>query len=123
MQAIYFADHFILNNSKVEVCTLQLIGIAAILVAVKINEDRLLTFQQAVMECANGFTIEMIEKTERIMLLQLEFQTNVPTPMDFIQFFLCISNPNFSFNDIIQEAKNYSYVALIGTSIQIFQIT
>jgi hypothetical protein len=114
MQAIYFADHFILNNSRVEVCTLQLIGVAAILIGVKINEDRLLTFQQAVMECANAFTIEMIEKTERIMLLQLEFQTNIPTPIDFIQYFLCMANPSFNFNDIIQEAKNYSYVALIG---------
>jgi hypothetical protein len=43
MQAIYFIDHFLRRNNRVEICTLQLIGIAAVILAVKINEDRILS--------------------------------------------------------------------------------
>lgn len=43
MQAIVFVDTFLRFNAKVEECTLRLIGITAILLAVKLNEDRLLS--------------------------------------------------------------------------------
>jgi len=101
MQAIYFTDSFLRKNNRVEVCTLQLIGIAAIILAVKINEDRILSLQQGEFECNNNYSTEMIEKTERTMLLLLEFQTNLPTPMDFLQFLLYTSNQNFDFSPII----------------------
>jgi hypothetical protein len=57
----------------VEVCTLQLVGIAAVILAVKINEDRLLSLQQGEFECNNNYSAAMIEKTERTLLLHLEF--------------------------------------------------
>ena len=59
----------------------------------------------------------MIEKTERIMLLQLEFHTNIPTPIDFLQFLLQIYNKDFDFSEIILECLNYSYVSLIGNNL------
>lgn len=65
-------------------CTLQLVGIASVILAVKINEDRILSLQQGALECNMNYTPAMIEKTERSMLLHLEFQTNLPTPMDFL---------------------------------------
>jgi hypothetical protein len=43
MQSIAFVDAFLCRNAKVEECTLRLIGITAIFLAVKINEDRLLS--------------------------------------------------------------------------------
>jgi hypothetical protein len=73
MQAIYFIDQFLRRNNKVEVCTLQLIGIAAIVLAVKINEDRLLSLEQAAYECNMNYTPQMIVKAESSMLLHLEF--------------------------------------------------
>lgn len=54
------------------------------ILAMKINEDRFLPLSQAAYECGNVYTTEMIEKTERTMLNLIEFQTNIPTPMDFI---------------------------------------
>ena len=101
MQAILFVDMFLRKNNKVERCTLKLIGIAAILVAVKLNEDRLLSVRQAAAECNGDYDEDMIIKTERIILVQLDFKINVPTPMDFIQFFLYLSDSSFDFNDII----------------------
>ena len=59
----------------------------------------------------------MIEKTERIMLLQLEFHTNIPTPIDFLQLLLQIYNKDFDFSEIILECLNYSYVSLIGNEL------
>ncbi len=38
------------------------------------------------------YTPEMIEKTEKTILLLLEFKTNVPTPVDFIYYLLYLSN-------------------------------
>lgn len=56
----------------------------------------------------------MIEKTERTMLLHLEFYTNVPTPMDFLQFLLYLSNQNYDFYPIIHDCLSFVYVSLIG---------
>jgi len=44
------------------------VAIAAIIVAVKINEDKILSFMQGAIECGNVYTPEMIEKTEKTML-------------------------------------------------------
>ena len=68
MQAIYFVDQFLRTNDRVELCTIQLVAIAAIIVAVKINEDKILSFMQGAIECGNVYTPEMIEKTEKTML-------------------------------------------------------
>ena len=68
MQAIYFVDQFLRKNDKVEECTIQLVGIAAIILAVKINEDKLLSLMQGSMECGGVYTPQMIEKTEKTML-------------------------------------------------------
>jgi hypothetical protein len=56
----------------------------------------------------------MIKKTETTILLYLEFQTNVPTPIDFIQYLLYLSNQNYDFEPIMNGCLNFVYVALIG---------
>lgn len=66
------------------------------------------------MECDNNYTPKMIEPIEKLILLKMEFKTNDPTPMDFLQYFLYLSNETFDFSGIIEEAKCYSYVAIIG---------
>ncbi len=38
-----YVDLFLSRSMKVEQCTMKLVGIASILVAVKLNEDRLLS--------------------------------------------------------------------------------
>jgi hypothetical protein len=84
MQAINFIDQFLRKVEGVEDSTLQLIGISSIILAVKLNEDRYLTFMQGANECGNFYSTEMIEKTEKHILCQLEFQTNLPTTIEFI---------------------------------------
>lgn len=64
-----------------------------------------------------NYSSDMIEKTERTMLLHLEFQTNLPTPMDFLQFLLYLSNENYDFSSIIHDCLSFVYVSLIGTHI------
>jgi hypothetical protein len=84
MQAIAFVELFMSRSNKVEACTLKLIGITAILMAVKINEDRFLSVEQGVNECDNDYSKEMILKMERVMLIKLDFRTNLPTAFDFL---------------------------------------
>lgn len=62
---------------------MRLIGITAIFLAVKINEDRLLSVEQCVKECNSDYSADMIVKTEKILLLTLNFKTNLPTALDF----------------------------------------
>jgi hypothetical protein len=114
MQAISFVDLFMSRSNKVEPCTLKLIGITAILMAVKINEDRFLSVEQGVCECENDYSKEMILKMERVMLIKLDFRTNMPTAFDFLQFFLYLSDQDFDFSEIIMQCLSFIYVALIG---------
>ena len=114
MQSILFLDYFMRKSDRVEYCTLRLIAIASILVAVKLNEDRLLSVNQCVKECNNDYTSEMIIKTERLLLVYLNFKINFPTAIDFVQFFLYLSDPKFEFNDIINESLSFIYVSLMG---------
>lgn len=57
----------------------------------------------------------MIEKTERTMLQLIEFQTNLPTPMDYLQYLLYLSNQHYDFSEVIHECLSFVYVSLIGT--------
>ena len=63
---------------------MKLVGIAAILVAVKLNEDRVLSIDQCVRECDHLFDEMMIVKTERILLVLLDFRMNLTTAIDFV---------------------------------------
>jgi hypothetical protein len=56
----------------------------------------------------------MILKTERILLVQLDFKMNIPTPMDFLQFFLYLSDSTFDFTEIINECLSFVYVSMMG---------
>ena len=114
MQAILYVDLFLRKNNRVEVCTLKLIGIAAILIAVKINEDRMLSVEQCSKECNFDYTQQMIVKTERIMIMLLDFKTNLPTCMDFLQFLLYLSDQTFDFGEIINECLSFIYVSMMG---------
>jgi len=63
---------------------MKLVGIASILVAVKLNEDKLLSIEQCVKECNSDYTHDMIIKTERILLVLLNFRMNISTSIDFV---------------------------------------
>lgn len=58
----------------------------------------------------------MIQKMEKVMLLNLDFKTNLPTAMDFLQFFfyMSLSDAGFDFSEIIQECLSFIYVAIMG---------
>jgi hypothetical protein len=66
------------------------------------------------MECGGVYTPEMIEKIEKSILYLLQFRMNIPTPIDFIQYFLVLSNKECDFSDMILECRSYAYVSLLG---------
>lgn len=84
MQAIIYLDIFLRKNKKVEFVTLKLVAISCIIIAVKMNEDKLLSMSQGAQECDFIYDPEMIQKTEKIVLITLDFKLNLPTPLDFI---------------------------------------
>ena len=71
---------------------MRLIGIACLLIAVKLNEDRHLGIDQCRHECGNEYTNEMIQKTERLVLMvALDFTpTSYPTSFDFAEEILWV---------------------------------
>lgn len=69
---------------------------------------------QASMECNYDYDEEMIIMTERMMLILLNFQTTIPTPCEFIQLMLYLSDASFDFSDIVNECLNLVYVAMLG---------
>lgn len=95
---------------------------AAILISVKVNEDKLISIAQCVQECNFDYDDQMIIKTERMMLLLLNFDTNVPSPIEFIQFLLYLSDQTFDFSEIINECHSFVYVSFIGKKFVIIQI-
>ena len=78
------------------------------------NEDKLLSIGQASVECSCDYEIEMIQKTEWVMLVLLDFKMNLPTPMDFLQFLLYMTDSSFDFSEIINECLSSIYVCLMG---------
>jgi hypothetical protein len=56
----------------------------------------------------------MIEKIEKSMLFQLDFRTNTPTTIEFINYFLYLSNPMFDFSSLVFDTRVYAYISLIG---------
>ncbi len=56
----------------------------------------------------------MIIRTERILLVLLDFKMNFPTAMDFAQFFLYLSDARFDFSEIINDSLSFIYVSLMG---------
>ena len=109
-------DEFLKKNNRVEQCTLKLVGIAAVVIAVKVNEDKLLSMASAAYECQGEYDVDMIIKTERIILALLDFKVDLPTAFDFISFFLYITDATFDFSDVIEECLNFIYVSMIGKS-------
>lgn len=55
------------------------------------NEDKVFPLQMAAQECNNIYTAEMIEITERTILALLKFKLDIPTAIDFLQFFLYLT--------------------------------
>lgn len=109
-----YLDHFLSKSDRVEDCLLRLIAVAAVLVAVKLNEDRLLSLQQCAKDCNFEYSPEMIIKTERLLLVYLNFKMDYPTAIDFAQYFLYLSDPRFEFSEIINESLSFIYVSLMG---------
>ncbi len=114
MLAILYVDQFFRKNNRVEYVTLRLIGIAAIILAVKLQEEHFLSVDQGVLECNGDFNNIMIQKTERMLLLVLDFKTCLPTPIEFTQFLLYLSAPTFDFKDLISECINFIYLSMLG---------
>lgn len=83
-----------------EPCTLQLVGIASLILAVKMNEDKVFPLEMGAQECNNIYTAEMIEITERTILALMKFKLDVPTVLDFIQFFLYLTISEEVLNEI-----------------------
>lgn len=50
------------------------------------------------------------------MLVLLDFKMNIPTPLDFVQLFLYLSDQSYDFTEIIQETMSLIYVSLMGKS-------
>lgn len=93
---------------------MKLVGMASILVAVKLNEDKLLSIEQCVKECNGDYTHDMIIKTERILLVLLNFRMNISTAIDFVQFYLHLSDPSFDFTEIISDSLSFIYISMMG---------
>lgn len=67
-------------NVQIEIY--QLVGIVALMLAVKMQEDVVLTLEQAEFECKHMYNQEMIAVIESDMVKKLDYQLNIPTCLD-----------------------------------------
>ena len=100
------------NHPEIDEITHTLIAMTALILSVKMNEDKVLSFDQARADLRNHFTTEMMKKLEKSMLLEMEFDLNFPTSIEFIYYFLYLGNESYNFADIIGEAKFYAYLLI-----------
>jgi hypothetical protein len=77
-------DLFIRKTPRADSCTFKLVAITSIVLSVKMNEDRMLSLSEAAKQCDYVYGPEMIEKMEKVILLKLNFRTNIPTALDFL---------------------------------------
>ena len=70
---IIYMDMYVKNTPSVQIEIYQLIGIVALMLAVKMQEDVVLTQEQANMECQNQYNIQMMEAVEHDMFKKLNY--------------------------------------------------
>lgn len=54
------------------------------MMAVKMQEDVVLTQEQANMECKHMYSLQMMQMVEHDMFRKMDFNLNVPTSLDFL---------------------------------------
>lgn len=82
--AIEYMDNYLLHtlNAKIEIY--QLVGIVALMLAVKMQEDVVLTQEQANMECKFLYSVQMMQMVELDMIKKLSYNLNLPTSLDIL---------------------------------------
>ena len=79
-----YIDQYHRQTPNVQIEVYQLIGIVALMLAVKMQEDVVLTHEQAHIECQQQFATEMMEMVERDMLTKFDYSLNTPTSLDLV---------------------------------------
>jgi hypothetical protein len=68
-----FADKYLTSIPNVQIEIYQLVGIVALMLAVKMQEDVVLTQEQAEYECQNLYNRDMIAMVELDMVKKLNY--------------------------------------------------
>ena len=119
--AIQYVDKILQKSSHtLQKDILQLIGIASIILAVKVNENVIISMELGLLECDIQYTLDMLLNAEKAILIHNEFKVNEPTPIDFIQFLLHASNPEFDFGQMITDSLRYAFIGLLGMFLYTF---
>ncbi len=104
MLAISYIDKFLESFENLALDHLQLVGITAVILAVKMNEQCFLSVQTAIQDCDGIYSVDNIERCEMIMLQLLSFKMNMPIPFDIAYYMLQLANDDFDFTEILFEA-------------------
>jgi len=117
MNAIAYVDHFVHKQPGIQKEYLQVVAVVAIIVAVKLNEQVLLSLEQGVVECDNSVNVEWISNLEKLMLSSLWDVIGGASALDYLHLLLQIP---FLDNDLssLQEKCTYLiYLCLFGKTV------
>ena len=117
MLAISFIDKFLEGFQRLDINHLLLVGITALQLAAKVNENCVFTLETAEVECDGLYSQASIRRCEESLLHLLEFQTNIPTAFEIAQYLLYLSNDEFDFSIILAHSSIAMLELLIGNSL------
>jgi len=90
--AVNYVDRFLERPVTVTRVTLQLVGVACMLIAAKYEEIFVPLIDEFVVITDNTYTRDEILKTEHLVLNVLQFRLTVTTVKDFISQYFCLAN-------------------------------
>jgi len=62
-----------------------------------------------------------LDQLEISILGDLQFKTNIPTAIEFIQYLLIMSNTSSDFSSMIEESAKYAYISIIDNDLCTFK--
>lgn len=124
--AIKLFDKFVSQNELVQIEMHCLIGMCCIILAVKMHENCLLDFEQAVelcrMECSLAYSIDMFHHAEFQIYKQLHFDLNIPTAVDLLSQLVFLDlNDQFEMDFVSNLCLEDRHLLISSATPQIYQ--
>ena len=110
--AIYYLNSFLQKKRVSNLYILELLGYICISIALKYEEGREITAKQITALCDSKFSQDLIQTMEIYTLSLLDWQLDIPTPGEILEYLLKFTCEDFDSSMICQTAQGYFAVAL-----------
>jgi hypothetical protein len=110
--AVYFSDLFLSCRKLPSPCCLDLLAYVSVNLGLKYEESREMSLQEFETLSTSKFPEKIINMTERFMISISNWNLNLATPVDFIDFFLIEYFETFEVRCLLKKTQRALEVAL-----------